>query len=199
MAKKHLTPAPTGARFEYRVWGAHHRARKLLVKLADEQSSERVEDCYLLVADPAMNAKIRGNTLKIKQLVAERKGFEQWTSDRHHCAETAPLPFDTVFQRLGLARPLAGEEFDLHAEIAALGPDAGVRPVFVTKDRRRFRIGDLRAESTDIRIDETGETLHTLSIEGDDLAELAALRKRLGLRGAENVSVHNVLDLETGS
>jgi hypothetical protein len=194
MAKKQLTPEPTGARFEHRVWGRHRRARKALAELADEQSAEELDDCYLLVDDSSWNAKIRDNTLKIKQLVAERKGFEQWTSDRHHSADTLPTPFDTVFERLGLDRPPRGEDFDLRSEIAALGPDAGVRAVFVTKQRRRYRIGDLRAESTDITIHEIGETLHTLSIEGDDLEELAALRKRLGLRGEDNVAVHHVLD-----
>jgi hypothetical protein len=196
MAKKQLTTEPTGARFEYRVWGPHRRARKALAKLASEQTSETIEDCYLLVADPSWNAKIRDNTLKIKQLVAEHKGFERWTSDRHHSADTVPSPFDILFERLGLDRPQRGEEFDLSAEIAALGPDAGVRPVFVTKQRRRFRIGNLRAESTDIRIHESGEVLHTLSIEGDDLEDLASLRKRLGLRGQDNVAVHSALDSE---
>jgi hypothetical protein len=195
MAKKQLTPEPTGARFEYRVWGPHRQARKALAKLASEQTSETVDDCYLLVADSSWNAKIRDNTLKIKQLVAEHKGFEQWTSDRHHSADTVPSPFDTIFERLGLDRPQRGEEFDLATEIAALGPDAGVRPVFVTKQRRRFRIGNLRAESTDIQIHETGEVLHTLSIEGDDLEALASLRKRLGLRGRDNVAVHSALDV----
>ncbi len=38
--------------------------------------------------------------------------------------------------------------------------------------------------------------LYTLSIEGDDLDELSALRKRLGLRDEDNVAVHNALDLE---
>ncbi len=167
----------------------------MLAKLADEQASEQLDDCYLLVGDASWNAKIRDNTLKIKQLVAERKGFEQWTSDRHHSIETVPTPFDAVFERLGLDRPHRGEEFDLAAEIAALGPNSGVRPVFVTKQRRRFRIGGLRAESTDIRIHETGEILHTLSIEGDHLDELVALRKRLGLRGEDNIAIHNALDV----
>ena len=196
MAKKQLTPEPAGARFEYRVWGAHLEARKLLAKLADEQLSEQVDDCYLLVDDSSWNAKIRDNTLRIKQLVAERKGFEQWTSDRHHSADTVPAPFDLIFERLGLDRPQRGEEFDLPTEIAALGSDSGVRPVFVTKQRRRYRVGGLRAESTDVTIHEIGETLHTLLIEGDDLEELAGLRKRLGLRGVENVAVHNALDFE---
>lgn len=196
MAKKQLTPEPRGARYELRVWGPHRPARKLLAKLATEQSTETVEDCYLLVDDPSWNAKIRGNTLKVKQLVAERKGFEQWTRDRHRTADSAPSPFDTIFEQLGLDRPQRGEEYDLFEEIAALGADSGVRAVFVTKDRRRYRIGDLRAEATDIRIHGTDDVLHTLSIEGDDLGQLATLRKRLGLRGEDNISVHNALDHE---
>ncbi len=195
--KQQLTPEPTGARYEHRVWGKHRSARKLLAKLATEQTTEQVNDCYLLVDDPSWNAKIRDNTLKIKQLVAERKGFEQWTRDRHRTADSTPSPFDVIFEQLGLDRPQRGEEYDLYTEIAALDADAGVRAVFVTKERRRYRIGDLRAEATDIKIRDTGEILHTLSIEGDDIDELSALRKRLGLRNEDNVAVHNVLDNES--
>lgn len=198
MAKKQLALESNGARFEYRVWGEHRPARKLLAKLADEQLSETIDDCYLLGDDASWNAKIRDNTLKIKQLVAERKGFEQWTSDLHQCVDTVPTPFDVIFEQLGLDRPQRGEEYDLPLEIAALGPDAGVRAVFVTKHRRRYRVGALRAESTDIMIHEIGEVLQTLSIEGDDLIELAALRKRLGLRNEENLAVHSALDHEIG-
>ncbi len=133
MAKKQLTPEPTGARFEYRVWGKHAKARKLLAKLATEHTTEKVNDCYLLVDDSSWNAKIRGNTLKIKQLVAEHKGFEQWTRDRHRTAESTPTPFDLIFEQLGLDRPQRGEEYDLYTEIAGLDAAAGVRAVFVTK------------------------------------------------------------------
>jgi hypothetical protein len=64
---------------------------------------------------------------------------------------------------------------------------------FVAKHRRRNPGGLLRAEATDTTILETGEVLHTLSIEGDDLNRLVALRERLGLRGEDNAAVHNVL------
>ena len=97
MAKKQLTVEPIAARFEYRVWGTHRRARKALEKLADEQTTEKVDDCYVLVDDSALNVKIRDSTLKIKQFVAERKGFEQWKSDRHHSVDTVPTPFDTIY------------------------------------------------------------------------------------------------------
>jgi len=194
MTNKQLTPDSTGARFEHRVWGQHRKARKLLAKLADEQMTEQVDDCYLLVDDPSWNAKIRDNTLKIKQLVAERKGFEQWTRDCHRTVDSTPSPFDAIFEQLGLDRPQRGEEYDLDTEIAALDALSGVRAVFVTKERRRYRIGDLRAEVTDIEIRDTGEVLHTLSIEGDDIDELSALRKRLGLRGEDNIAVHHALE-----
>jgi hypothetical protein len=195
MAKKQLTVEPSVARFEYRVWGTHRRARKILEKLADEATTEQVDDCYVLVEDSALNVKIRDSTLKIKELVAERKGFEQWKSDRHHSVDTVPTPFDTIYQRLGLDR--SPEDVDLTAVVAAADLDAGVRLVIVSKDRRRFRVGDLRAESTDITIAETGEVMHTLSIEGDDLEQLRALRRRLGLHGHANVAVHNALGLGT--
>jgi len=194
MTNEQLTPDSTGARFEHRVWGQHRKARKLLAKLADEQMTEQVDDCYLLLDDPSWNAKIRDNTLKVKQLVAERKGFEQWTRDRHRTVDSTPSPFKAIFEQLGLDRPQRGEEYDLDTAIAALDAHSGVRAVFVTKERRRYRIGDLRAEVTDIEIRGTGEVLHTLSIEGDDIDELSALRKRLGLRGEDNIAFHHALE-----
>ena len=196
MAKKQLTPVPDDVRYEHRVWGKRRSARKLLAELADEQSAETVNDCYLLVDDGSWNAKIRNNTLKIKQLVAERKGFEHWSSDRHRSADSAPTPFDEIFERLRLDRPQRGKAYDLRDEVDALDPDSGVRAVFVTKERRHYRVGRLRAEATDIKIHETGEVLYTLSIEGDDLDELTVLRKRLGLRDEDNIAVHHALDQE---
>lgn len=193
MADEQFTSNSRRARFEYRVWGTHRDARDLLDRLADARTSEQVDDCYLLVPDSSLNVKIRDNTLKIKQLVAENRGFECWRADRHRSADTVPPAFEAVFERLGLDRAGRGNAIDLAAEIAALGPDSGVRPVFVTKHRRRFRIGMVRAEYTDIRIHESGEVLHTLSIEGDHLEDVAILQEQLGLRGQRNVAVHTAL------
>jgi hypothetical protein len=196
MPKNPLASDITDARYELRVWGKHRKARTLLARMAAVQTTEKVNDCYLLIDDPAWNAKIRNNTLKIKQLVAERKGFEQWTSDRHRTADSAPTPFDEIFAQLRLDRPQRGKSYDLRNEIDGLDSDSGVRPVFVAKERHRYRIVRLRAETTDIKIRDTGEILHTLSIEGDDLDELTALRDRLGLRDEDNIAVHNALELE---
>lgn len=193
MAKKRATPEQR-TRYEYRVWGKHRRARKLLRQLADDETREHVKDCYLLVDDPSWNAKVRDNTLKIKQLVDEDKGFEQWQSGRHRSAESAPTPFDDIFEQLRLDRPQRGKKYHIRRAVDGLGPDTDIRAVFVEKRRRRYRIGRLRAEVTDIEIIDTGRVLHSLSIEGDDLDSLSSLRKRLGLRGTTNIAVHNALD-----
>ena len=183
-----------GGRFEFRVWGKHRRARARLAELADSQTRERIDDCYLLVDDSGWNAKVRDNTLKLKQLISERKGFEQWTRDKHRRADTAPSPFDTVFDELALERAQRGKTYDLADALAGLDPALGVRPVFVVKDRRRYRIDTMAAEATKITITEPGEVLHTLSIEGDDLDELRRLRKTLGRRHETNTPVHHALD-----
>lgn len=188
-----------GARYEYRVWGKHRGARKKLAGLADTVSKEQVNDCYLLVDDSSWNAKVRDNTLKIKQLVEDDRGFQRWSADRHRDVDTTPTPFDEIFEQLRLDRPQRGKSFDLRKAVKALDDETGVRAVFVTKQRLRYRIGDLRAEATDVKLRETGEVMHTLSIEGDDLDELVMLRKRLGLRDEPNIAVHDAIDAEISS
>ena len=185
------------ARYEFRVWGKHRAARKQLERLATVTVEEEYEDCYLLVDDPTWNAKVRDNTLKIKHLVAEKKGFEQWASGRYHSAKATPSPFDDLFDELRLDRPQRGKKYNLPKEVRSLDQIDGVRAVFVSKNRRRYTIGDLRAEVTDIEIHDSGEKLRTLSIQGDDLKELRRLRKRLGLGDEPNVAMHQHIDAET--
>ncbi len=187
------------ARFEYRVWGKHPRARKLLGKLASSETEERVDDCYLLFEDSSWNVKIRDNILKIKQLIEEDQGFERWASGKHRSADSAPSPFETLFADLNLDRPRRGKSYDLAKAVAKLDPKLGVRAVFVVKNRHRYRIGGLRAEVTEVRIKETKQVLRTLSIEGDDLDELVSLRKKLGLRDEPNTPVHQAINPDEDS
>lgn len=188
------------SRFEYRVWGRHRRARKLLREMADEAHREQIVDCYLLVDDPAWNAKVRDNRLKIKRLVDERKGFEQWSSERPETLDAIPSPLDEALEGLDIERLRKKKKFRLSTALEGLDPDGGVRAiVFVSKTRRVYRIGDLRAEVTDIEIMATGEVLRTVSIEGDDLRELVKLRKRLGLKGEANTPVHQAIDVALAS
>jgi len=84
--------------------------------------------------------------LKIKQLVSEKKGFEKWSSGRHRSADSAPTPFDELYETLRLDRPQRGKKYNLPKEVKKLDDEAGVRAVFVTKHRRRYTIGDITAE-----------------------------------------------------
>lgn len=182
------------SRYEFRVWGKHRKARKKLAALADSTSRETFEDCYLIVDDLEWNAKVRDNTLKIKQLVSQDKGFERWSRNRYTTSEAAPTPFDEIFEALNLDRPQRGKKYNIERAVRELDPDSDVRAIFVTKERQRFEIGDLIAEVTDIEVADSDEVLHTLSVEGDDLKALVRLRKELGLRGEPNVAMHQAID-----
>lgn len=183
-----------GGRYEFRVWGEHRKARRKLASLATEEIHQEIEDCYFLGDDQEWNAKVRNSELKVKQLIGEKRGFEQWSSERHQTSESAPKPYDDLFDELRLDRPQRGKSFDLLKAVAELDPATGTRAVFVTKSRRRYRIGAVRAEVTDVEIHGSDEVLRTLSIEGEDLEELTSLRKSLGLRDAENIPMHVVID-----
>lgn len=181
------------ARYEFRVWGQHKRARKLLAELAESSVEETIEDCYFLLDEMDVNAKVRSDTFKIKELVGRAKGFERWVSRRHQSLETVPEPFREILEDLRLDH--AGRKsYDLARQVEALDPEHPATPVLVTKRRIRYQVGSSRAEVTDIVIDATGDVLHTLAIEGDDLDELTALRKRLRLKGESNMAVHVAID-----
>lgn len=191
---KNTTESVDG-RYEFRVWGEYKKACKKLSKLATEESTEKFDDCYFLSDDPSLNAKVRDDSLKVKELVDTRKGFECWVSTWHESADDAPSPFDDLFDELRLDRPARGKRYDFPKAVKKLDEDAP-RPVFVTKRRRRYRVGGIRAESTEIRIKGTCERLHTLAIEGEDLDSLVALRKELGLKKQDNIPVHRAIEAE---
>lgn len=196
MGKKH---AVLNAKYEYRVWGKHKKARNLLDSIGTDKTVQTIEDCYFLGDDLDWNAKVRDSTLKVKRLVAEERGFEQWTSEWHHKSKTTPAPFDELFDDLHLDRLNRGKKFSIKKAVKGLDDDHDARPVFVSKRRVRYRVGAIRAEFTDITVKDTGEELRSLAIVGNDLDELVALRKQLGIKRSDNVAVHVAIDSEIDS
>ncbi len=184
----------TDGRYEFRVWGDHRKAEKKLADMATTELREEFEDCYLLVDDDEVNAKVRDSTLKVKQLVSTDKGFDQWSSDWHTDADSAPSPLDEVFEELSLDRPQRGKSYSINKAVKDLDDDATARPVFVVKNRRRYRIGSMKAEVTEINVKGRNKSLRTVAIEGDNLKDLVALRRELGLKGEANVPMHVALD-----
>lgn len=183
------------SRFEFRVWGDSKTVRKRLSRLADVELREQLDDCYLLVSDPRCNAKIRENQLKVKRLIGERLGFQRWSSMRHRAAANAPEPFSKLVTDLTSARALDGDYRRSVAKmVGRLERQHDVRPVFVTKDRRRFRFGSVRAEVAKVKVTGRPGRLSTIAIEGSDLLELVSLRNLLGLNDLPNLALHLAVD-----
>lgn len=181
------------SRYEFRVWGDQDEAYRRLANLADSAREEQLEDCYLLLTDPACNLKIRRNRLKVKRLVEERFGFQRWSTNWQRVTAEASELVDEASQADSEAvmRPdSAGYE----AVVGELRPVVNLRPVFVTKYRRRFRFGSMRAEVTDMEIGGQNERMCTTAIEGRNLLDLIQLRSSLGFDLVPNVAVHLALD-----
>lgn len=185
------------AKYEFRVWGKHRKALRVLNRLGTLESNERFEDCYLLGSDPEWNAKVRGSKFKLKRLIDQRRGFDRWDSRWHETIKTVPSAFESTFEDLSLDRPQRGKDYSIAKAVEGLDDNDDTWAVFVTKDRRRYRIGAARVEVVDIEVQDSSITLKSLAIEGDDLAELVKVRRQLGLKGEENVAVHVALENET--
>lgn len=185
------------ARYEFRVWGDHPKARRKLARLADDESTDQFDDCYLIGNDPKWNAKVRSDALKVKELVDRERGFDRWDASWHSEAESAPSPFDEVFDELSLDRPQRGKRYNLAKAVSTLEETGDTRAVFVSKSRTRYRIGSIRAEVTNIDVHKTSTQLETIAIEGGNLDKLVSLRRQLGLKGHTNVAMHVALENET--
>lgn len=165
--------------------------------MASSVDEEVVEDCYLLLDDAKWNAKVRNSRLKVKRLVSRDDGFERWVARRGEPEDDTPALLNTVYEVVEAERQRRGSKFRMKKVLAELDNLDGLRTVVVTKRRTHYVIGDIRAEATSIEVDETSDVLHTLVIEGDNLKELAALRRKLGLRGKRNVAVHRAIQRAT--
>ncbi|MGI9598512.1 MAG: hypothetical protein ACR2QK_20265 [Acidimicrobiales bacterium] len=182
-------------RYEFRVWGAKKRVSKQLSNLASGERKQHLEDWYLLDGDPTCNTKIRDCGLKVKRLEEERLGFQRWSTKWHHVPTEAPKPFDQVLQELNKSQ-LSSEDYEhVLAEVFdEFDPGRELRAVFVTKRRRRFRFGSIRAEATSIEIEGRPGSLSTVAIEGPDLHDLIHLRSSLGLAHVPNLPLHLAVD-----
>jgi hypothetical protein len=175
------------------------------------RSQEELCDRYLLGPVTSVSAKLRHGVLDVKRLIERTADFERW---QPAWSREAPFPMGVVDgllveigagpasddgrvaaekdHRRALAEPQLVELFE---------QGAATRSASVTKTRRRYRLGAVRAESTRVRVEGTTSPVWTVAIEHTDLEQLAAARASLGLEAAENVSVNVALSrgrLRTG-
>lgn len=191
--------ATSKRRYEFRVWGGWSDACRQLKRLAGDERRQRLSDCYLLGGDPARNTKIRHSKVKVKHLVEERQGFQRWSSVWHGLAEDAPRPFDRLLDEIHRSAPESDDyQHSVTEAVEDVESDDPLQAVFVTKHRRRFLIGSMKAESTRVGLDGRSRSMHTLAIEGPDIQELIQLRAVLGLTGVPNLALHLAVGLECG-
>jgi hypothetical protein len=183
----------TSARYEFRAWGDWDVASRQLSRMADSEAAERIDDCYLLVGDPACNAKIRRRRLKVKRLVEVRSGFQRWSSRWYRHSTGSPSPFDQVMVELG-GRPAdrrdRGKAPTTSRQLRSIRSIDGIEPVLVTKHRNRYRVDAIRAESCVVEIPGYKGYLTSVAIEGPDLSDLVELRSALGLTRVPNLPFH---------
>ena len=189
--------ASARSRYEYRVWGKHRKIRKQIIQMADSEAvHEEIEDCYLISDDEEWNAKVRDDRLKLKQLVKQKRGFERWDSQWPDDVEGTPSPWDDVYNQLRLDKPARGKNFNIDKAVKKLDDDAGVQAVFVTKQRKTYKIGNIRAEIVKIDLRDGSKRLHSIAVQGRDLKELRALVGDLGLDAEPNVPMHIAIEQE---
>jgi hypothetical protein len=189
--------ASARSRYEYRVWGKHRKIRKQIIELAESDAvTEEINDCYLISDDEEWNAKVRDDRLKLKHLGKEKRGFERWDSQWPEDSDATPSPWDDVYDQLRLDKPARGKNYNLSKAVKKLDDDAGVRAVFVTKQRKVYRIGNVRAEIVKIDLRDGSKRLHSIAVQGRDLKELRALIGDLGLDAEPNVPMHVAIEQE---
>jgi hypothetical protein len=178
------------SRYEFRVWGRRDETCDVLSRLADEERVESHEDWYLLLGQRSCNAKIRRNRLKVKRLIEERFGFQRWAAVRHRMASGDVCPLELLMDELRLDDPNQGCPPDFEAPAGRATPGGAVPALHVTKWRRRFDLGSIRAEATEVEIEGHSGRLRTVAIEGHELDELIRLRASLGLDRSPNLAFH---------
>jgi hypothetical protein len=178
-------------RFELRLFAADLDSIASRLKRAMKETRQSTgRSLYLLRDGPDdINAKLRGQQLEIKDLVATERGFEQWRP-----RQPLAFPLDTGgvpgFASLPAGRCAGAGEFVRACRAA------GYVLVHVLKQRRHFELRDVLGEHARTLVN--GAALDSIAIESANLDELADLRSLLQLESAENLSYTTALKRVTG-
>jgi hypothetical protein len=191
---------PSEGRWEFRAWdGLGDAVRAMHSHLATCGPIQALEDHYLLGASNSSNAKARGGAIKVKRLLANRRGFQRWAPE--WCCE-APIEQHQIARLLGylgLHVPSAGvDAATLPRRIddipGWLHSEYGIRVVSASKRRARFAVGVGLAELSRVSFDGSPEVT-SVAIEGADLKSLSDLRRAFGLEESDNIPMHQAAEM----
>jgi hypothetical protein len=174
--------APASSRFEWRVFGRQlERPAARIAAEAKWQGRDSGTALYLLGRRRDRNVKVRGGTVDVKALREVRGGLQRWAPVAHE-----PLPVSGAWVREALADHLGlekiaapGDDYSLDALIGEILDPGGIETMRLTKDRERYRIGSLRAESARVWL--RRRRFETAAIESDDPDVVSSWLAPLGL------------------
>ena len=152
-------------RFEYRVWATD--LTELAGRLAMHCTPLGVrtsEETYLVHPRTDINIKIRAETLDIKQLVREQRGFQLWTPILKEAFPISASSAAEVMEYLAETPPSAGEHAPLDIdEFLARAEDAVTAIATVTKQRHGYLQEGCILEFAEVTINGLG--VHSVAVE----------------------------------
>lgn len=174
--------------WEYRAWFSEQAAP--VTAMADlGLAGEAVyrTDTYFLPLDPTLNPKIRGDErFEVKRRDEVAQGLERWSLP---VSTDFPMQADALLP-LGMTI-LDGREIETPAALETALEAAGLPVVAVRKHRRRFSVGAVDGEITEVL--GGGLPAITVAIEAADFSDLKETASQLGLRDHPNESYGAVL------
>ncbi len=179
-------------RFEFRIFGQGFgreideiRRRSLCFGI------EEVQDIYLVTAaNEINNVKIRGQSLEMKVLLRVEQGLELWKPcmklDFPLAAAGAVIE---VFQALAVELPALPQQPKMHLHdfmMQTVWPHPGILVAEVFKRRSHFEIGRCMVEIDELLVN--GAAIQSISIEGEDAAEILRVKALLDVQRYPNIS-----------
>jgi exopolyphosphatase/guanosine-5'-triphosphate,3'-diphosphate pyrophosphatase len=186
-------------RWEWRTFGERFvGAERRFAELAPERVQESV-DLYLVARGADNTVKVRGGLMDVKHLErVDESGLEQWVPVLKAAFPLSAEDFGLVHGALGKAEsPVAQPDYSLDDALAELvGTSGDVVAVEVRKRRVRYSLGGCMAELTEAHSDRGSAC--TIAVESEELAQVVAAVRELGLGSLPNVSYPRWLAMLVG-
>jgi exopolyphosphatase / guanosine-5'-triphosphate,3'-diphosphate pyrophosphatase len=176
------------ARWEWRTFGPGAEVAERGWRGLTPTGRTESDEVYLL-SSAGGSVKVRDDLMDVKQLLeVDQFGLQQWRPVMKASFPIGVSDVERVFAALHVALPpLARDTWTLQEFLDELtGPQLGIRPVSVHKDRIRYRVEGCSAEVTAVLAD--GKPRATVAVEGEDAGAVTAVVRSLGLAGYVNTS-----------
>lgn len=174
-------------RWEWRTFGVEFPSAEQALSGAPVRVQESAET-YLLCESDAINTKIRGGILDIKQLHERRDGLELWSPVLKLTFPVAADALTSLWAFWQVATPACGRsEYSETAFLTDLVPRVpGVVVVPVSKTRRQAVVDDCTVELSTVYVRD--RCVLTVAVESEAPERITALVRALGLSGEANVN-----------